>query len=118
MRPIVLLAATSILGVAAGSRAGDAWLIPADKIYTAPDVAPIQGGATSIILTTEEGGRYYAVSEGGGKFFVAANVQTRKAVFSAAALGGSGQVFYAASGHLNRSLLLGIPSGERAWRVA
>ena len=48
MRPIVLLAATSILGVAAGSRAGDAWLIPADKIYTAPDVAPIEGGTVFI----------------------------------------------------------------------
>jgi hypothetical protein len=81
-------------------------------------VAPAQGGPASIILTTEEGGRYYAVSEGAGKFFVAANQRKRKAVFSSAAMRGSALAFYTASGHLNRSLLLDSPSGTRSWRVA
>lgn len=81
-------------------------------------IAPAQGGAATIVLTTDEGGHYYAVSEAGGRFFVAANQKTKKAVFSAAALRGSAQAFYSASGYLNRSLLLDSPSGVRAWRVA
>jgi len=81
-------------------------------------IAPAQGGPATMILTTEEGGRFYAVAEGGGKFFMAANALARKAVFSAAALTGTSQAFYSASGWLNRSLLLGSPSGARSWRVA
>lgn len=81
-------------------------------------IAPAQGGAATIILTTEEAGRFYAVAEESGKFFVAANAQARKAVFSAAALTGTSQAFYSASGYLNRSLLLKGPSGARSWRVA
>lgn len=81
-------------------------------------VVPVSGGASTIVLTTEEGGRSYAVSEGGGKFFVALNSQVKKAVFSAAAFTGSSQALYSASGHLKRSLLLRSPSGERTWRVA
>jgi hypothetical protein len=82
-------------------------------------VAPLNGGPASILLTTEEGGRYYARAEGGGKFFVAANAQVRKAVFSALALQGSSQAFYTASGRLNRSLLLTNADGQvRTWHVA
>ena len=82
-------------------------------------IAPVQGGAATIILTTEEGGqRVYAVSESGGKFFVAANQRTKKAAFSAIAQRGTAQAFYSASGYLNRSLLLDSPSGARSWRVA
>lgn len=81
-------------------------------------IAPVQGGPASIVLTTEEGGRFYAVAESSGKFFVAANAETRKAVFSAAALSRTSQAFYSAAGPLNRSLLLHGSSGARSWRVA
>lgn len=89
------------------------------SFYTGAYVlASVHGGAATMILTTEEGGRFYAVSENGAKFFIAANKRTKKAVFSAAALTGSAQAFYSAAGYLNRSLLLDSPSGARSWRVA
>lgn len=82
-------------------------------------VAPLNGGPVSIVLATEEGGNFYAVAESSGKFFVAANAEVRKAVFSALALKGSSQAFYTASGPLNRSLLLKNSAGQtRAWHVA
>lgn len=82
-------------------------------------VVPAEGGAGSIVLTTEEGGRFYAVAESSGKFFVAANTQVRKAVFAANATSGTSQAFYTASGDLNRSLLLnGGGQPPRSWRVA
>ncbi|HRK16885.1 MAG TPA: hypothetical protein PK490_21565 [Prosthecobacter sp.] len=82
-------------------------------------IAPLNGGPVSIVLATEEGGQYYALAESSGKFFVAANAQARKAVFSALALKGTSQAFYTASGHLNRSLLLKNAAGQtRTWRVA
>lgn len=50
MRSIVTLAAIAFLGVATDSRAAkpESWLIPADKIYTAPGTAPINHGAVVI----------------------------------------------------------------------
>lgn len=69
-------------------------------------IAPTNGGPATIVLTTEEGGRFYAVAESSGKYFVAANASVRKAVVSALALTGSSQAFYTASGTMNRSLLL------------
>lgn len=81
-------------------------------------IAPANGGAATLVLTTEEGGQVYAVADGGGKFFVAANATTRKAVFSAISLMGNSQSLYTASGHLNRSLLLDTPDGQRTFRVA
>lgn len=81
-------------------------------------IAPVQGGAATMVLTTEDGARVYAVADSSAKFFVAANTSTRKAVFSAAAISGNSQALYTASGHLNRSLLLDSPTGTRSWRVA
>lgn len=82
-------------------------------------VVPAEGGPASIVLTTEEGGRFYAVAESSGKFFVAANAQVRKAVFAASATSGTSQAFYTATGELNRSLLLnGGGQPPRSWRVA
>jgi hypothetical protein len=81
-------------------------------------IAPANGGASTLVLTTEEGGQVYAVADGGGKFFVAANATSRKAVFSAISLSGNSQSLYTASGHLNRSLLLDTPDGPRTLRVA
>jgi hypothetical protein len=124
---LLCLALCCLLGVTSASAE---WLVYEFKFTPEEDsvnfstytgayiVAPAQGGEASIILTTEDGGRYYAVSEGGGKFFVAANQHQRKAVFSAAVLRGSAQAFYAVSGRLNRSLLLDTPDGTRSLRVA
>ncbi|TDU81820.1 hypothetical protein EI77_01130 [Prosthecobacter fusiformis] len=81
-------------------------------------VVPAEGGAATVLLTTEDGGRFYAVAESSGKFFMAANASVRKAVFAAAALTGTSQSFYTASGHMNRSLLLSGNGGTRSWRVA
>lgn len=46
MRSIVSLAAACLLTVAADSRAAasESWIIPADKIYTAPDAKPLLNG--------------------------------------------------------------------------
>jgi imidazolonepropionase-like amidohydrolase len=58
MRSIVSLAAL-LLGVAADSHAAESWLIPAQKIYTAPDAPPISLGA---VLVSK--GRIAAVDDG------------------------------------------------------
>ncbi|MES2505462.1 MAG: hypothetical protein V4599_02090 [Verrucomicrobiota bacterium] len=81
-------------------------------------VVPAGGGEATIVLTTEEGGRFYAVAESSGKYFVAANASVRKAVFAAAAFTGTSQAFYTASGPMNRSLLLNGSTGSQSWRVA
>lgn len=82
-------------------------------------VAPANGGAATLVLTTDEGGRYFAVADSGAKFFLAANATQRKAAFSALAVSGNSQALYTASGHLNRSLLLDTPEGgQKVLRVA
>ena len=82
-------------------------------------VAPANGGAATLVLTTDEGGRYYAVADSGAKYFLAANATQRKAAFSALAISGNSQALYTASGHLNRSLLLDTPEGgQKVLRVA
>ncbi|MDB6139720.1 MAG: hypothetical protein JWO94_2792 [Verrucomicrobiaceae bacterium] len=64
-------------------------------------VAPLSGGAASLIFTTETEGRSYAVAENAARFFVAANAAKRRAVVSAVASSGSSQSMYQASGPLN-----------------
>lgn len=64
-------------------------------------IAPIDGGASSVVFTTENGGSVYAVSENSVRYFIAANGGARKAVISAAALNGTAQAFYSASGTLD-----------------
>lgn len=81
-------------------------------------LVPAQGGPASIVLTTEDEGRFYAVAESSGKYFVAANANVKKAVFAASAQTGSSQAFYTASGQMNRSLLLNVAGVPRSWRVA
>jgi hypothetical protein len=130
VRPARLLFA-ALLWLGAAAAASAEWLVYELKFAPVEEsvnfshysgaylVAPLKGGPASIILTTEEGGRFYAHAEGGGKFFTAVNAQVRKAVFSALALQGSSQAFYTASGKLNRSLLLTNASGlVRTWHVA
>ena len=48
---MLVLATAAFLGATADSSAAESWLIPADKIYTAPDAAPIPNGA---VLTSNE----------------------------------------------------------------
>ncbi len=81
-------------------------------------VAPANGGAATLVLTTDEGGRFYAVADSGAKFFLAANAVQRKAAFSALAISGNAQALYTASGALNRSLYLDSPEGPKVLRVA
>src|SRR3569623_590248 len=64
-------------------------------------VAPLNGGAASLIFTTEEGGRLYAVAQDAARFFVAGDNTKRRAVFSALAAVGTSQSMYMASGALN-----------------
>lgn len=82
-------------------------------------VAPANGGPATMVLTTDDGGRYFAVADSGAKFFLAANATQRKAAFSALAIAGNSQALYTASGHLNRSLLLdSADGGQKVLRVA
>lgn len=82
-------------------------------------IVPASGGLSSIVLTTEEGGAHYAVSENGARFFVAASGTDTKAVISAVASNGSAQAFYLADGFLNHTLSMAGLSGDmRSWRVA
>ena len=66
-------------------------------------VAPLAGGAASIVFTTETDGRFYAVAENGARFFVAGNNLKRRAVISASASVGTSQSMYLASGPLNNT---------------
>lgn len=121
---------TAILWLAALASAPAQWLVY-ELVFTPEEesvnfscyksaylIAPAQGGKATLVLTTEEGGHFYAVADSSAKFFVAANATTRKAVFSAAASSGNAQALYTASGPLNRSLLLDSPSGTKTLRVA
>lgn len=82
-------------------------------------IAPASGGLCSIVLTTEEGGAHYAVSENGARFFLAASSTEVKAVISAMASNGSANAFYLADGFLNHTLSMsGITGDMRSWRVA
>ncbi len=126
-RPILL---TALLWLAALGCAPAQWLVY-ELTFTQEEesvnfscyksaylIVPAQGGQSTMILTTEEGGSYYAVAESSAKYFVAANATSRKAVFSAASMSGNSQALYTAAGHLNRSLLLETPSGMTTLRVA
>ena len=76
-------------------------------------VTPLVGVAASLVFTTEEEGRYYAVAENAAKFFVAGNQTKRRAVISATANGGTSQSMYLASGPLNNTFQYTL-RGERS----
>ena len=67
-------------------------------------VAPIKGGAASIVFTTEDGGNYYAVSENSLRYYIAANQGLKQAVLSAFTINGTAQAFYSASGNFNSAV--------------
>jgi hypothetical protein len=127
--PAALLCCLSILAGSPGALAN--WLVYELKLvpdeasslnfqfYTgAYVVVPVTGGAASLVLTTEDQGRFYAVAEGGARAFTAANPATRRTVISALALNGSAQACYTASGLVNQALSLPSPQGLRSYRVA
>lgn len=81
-------------------------------------IAPIDGGAASVVFTTENGGAVYAVSENSVRYFIAASGGARKAVLSAVAINGTAQAFYSASGSLNGTVDYLAEGVNRAASVA
>jgi hypothetical protein len=81
-------------------------------------ITPIVGGASSLVLTTEEGERLYVIADKAARAFTAAGPTTRKTVISAIALNGSAQASYLATGDINHTLSLPGPKGLRSFRVA
>lgn len=67
-------------------------------------VAPLKGGAASIVFTTETGGSYYAVSENSLRYYIAANQGVKQAVLSAFTINGTAQAFYSASGYFDSTI--------------
>jgi len=130
-RQILLQLCTGLWLAASAPSALASWLVYELKFKPLEDVSlnysfytgayivtPLAGGPASIILTTEQDGRFYAVSQESARFFTAANPAARKAVLSALAINGSAQAFYTASGPINQTLSLPGPKGLRSYRVA
>ena len=67
-------------------------------------VAPVNGGAATVVFTTEVGGNFYATSENGMRYFIAANQGIRQGALSAFTINGTASAFYTASGELNTTV--------------
>ena len=67
-------------------------------------IAPLKGGAASMVFLTEDGGRFYTVSENGARYFTAAGPVGRLAVISAFAQVGTARTMYQCVGQLDTSL--------------
>jgi hypothetical protein len=130
-RQFIASVCSGLLWIAAAPSSLASWLVYELKFSPVEDesqnfsfytgayvVAPVAGGPTSIILTTEQDGRFYAVSQESARFFTAANPSSRKAVLSALAINGSAQAYYTASGLVNQTLSLPSTKGLRSYRVA
>lgn len=81
-------------------------------------VAPVIGGPSSLILTTEEHGRLYTVAPNAARIFTVASPASRKTVLSAVALNGSAQASYMATGDIDKTVSLPGAKGVRSFRVA
>ena len=81
-------------------------------------VAPVIGGPSSLILTTEENGRLYTLAPNAARIFTVASPASRKTVLSAVALNGSAQASYLATGEINKTVSLPGAKGIRSFRVA
>lgn len=128
----LFLFASCLLSLSQGASANDSgWLVYELKFtpdavgnlnfqfYTgAYIITPIVGGASSLVLTTEEGERLYVIADKAARAFTAAGPTTRKTVISAIALNGSAQASYLATGDINHTLSLPGPKGLRSFRVA
>ncbi len=118
--------------VAAGAvQAGSGWLVYELRFTTdsqasvnfdfyegAYAVVPVTGGRASLVLTSESGGRVFAVAADAARVFAAATLKTTRTVLSAVALNGSAQACYTVSGEVAQTLSLPGPQGVRAYRVA
>lgn len=67
-------------------------------------IAPVNGGAATVVFTTEVGGNFYATSENGMRYFIAANQGIRQGALSAFTINGTASAFYTASGELNTAV--------------
>lgn len=81
-------------------------------------IAPVTGGAGSMILTTQEGGAVYAVSDQSVRVFTAANPQVQRTVFAALALNGTAQATYNASGVVDQTVSLPGDKGLSSYQAA
>jgi hypothetical protein len=75
-------------------------------------VAPVVGGAASVVYVTEDPGRYYSVSQKSGRYFMAANLLARRGVYSGLAVHGTSYAMYQVSGPLTEKLSY-LSNGER-----
>lgn len=80
-------------------------------------IVPIEGGRTTMIFATENAGRLYAVSREAGRYFIAANAQKRRGVFSSIVIDRTVQAMYQATGALNGTLSYRINGEHRATRI-
>lgn len=67
-------------------------------------VAPIGGGAASVVFTTEDGGNYYAVSQNSLRYYFVSNAGATQAALSALSINGTAQAFYSAAGSFDSSV--------------
>ncbi len=113
--------------MAFGSAARANWLVFELRFTVEPDasinfapytgayvIAPIDGGTTSYVFTTEVDGRFYSVAHNSGRYFIAAGSQGRRAVLSAVAQNGSGMGMYLASGALNSTFPYFVNGARKA----
>lgn len=130
-RSILALLCSSLVLIGAAMPAAASWLVYELQFKPSEDdslnfsfysgayvVVPIAGGPASILLTTEQDGRFYAVSQESARFYTAANRTSRKAVLSAFAINGSAQAYYAVSGLVDQTVSVPSPKGLRSFRVA
>jgi len=127
----LLLASFGLIASTSASAADPGWLVYELKFtpdvvgnlnfqfYTgAYVVAPVVGGPSSLVLTTEDNGHLYTLAENAARVFTAASTSSRKTVLSAIALNGSAQASYMATGDVNQTVSLPGPKGLRSFRVA
>ena len=80
-------------------------------------IAPIEGGAATMVFATENAGRLYAVSRDAGRYFVAANAEKRRGVFSSIVIDGTVHAMYQARGALNSTVSYFVNGQRRATLV-
>ena len=80
-------------------------------------IAPVESGPTTMVFATENAGRVYAVSRDAGRYFIAANAQKRRAVFSSIVIDGTVHAMYQATGALNGTLSYRQKGERRAARI-
>lgn len=80
-------------------------------------IVPVEGGRTTMIFATENAGRLYAVSREAGRYFIAANAQKRRGVFSSIIIDRTVQAMYQATGALNGTLSYRLDGEHRATRI-